>query len=63
MIGMGKEGSAARFWRKMPGERMAPADGAATLCGLFVVTDDTTGLAVRAEPVRVGGRLSAALPA
>jgi len=26
------------------------------------VTDDATGLAVRAEPVRVGGRLSAALP-
>ena len=62
VIGMGKEGSAARFWVKMPGERMAPAGGEATLCGLFVVTDDATGLAVRAEPVRVGGRLSAALP-
>ena len=63
VIGMTKDGSAARFWRKMPGERMAPAEGAATLCGLFVVTDDTTGLARSAEPVRVGGRLSGQLPA
>ena len=63
VIGMTKDGSAARFWRKMPGERMAPAEGVATLCGLFVVTDDATGLARSAEPVRVGGRLSGQLPA
>ena len=63
VIGMGKEGSAARFWRKMPGDRMQPADGPATVCGLFVVTDDTTGLALSAEPVRQGGRLSQVLPA
>ena len=62
VIGMTKEGSSARFWKKMPGERMAPADGAATLCGLFVVTNDATGLAISAEPVRVGGRLSGAMP-
>ena len=59
---MTKESSSARFWKKMPGERMAPADGAATLCGLFVVTNDATGLAISAEPVRVGGRLSGAMP-
>lgn len=62
VIGMSKEGAAARFWRKMPGERLAPADGEATLCGLFVVTDDASGLAVSVEPLRVGGRLSAAFP-
>ncbi len=62
VIGMQKEHSAARFWRKMPGERMAPAEGIATLCGLFVVTDDRTGLAVSAEPLRVGGRLSSVMP-
>jgi calcineurin-like phosphoesterase len=33
----------------MPGERLAPADGLATLCGLFVETDDATGLARRVE--------------
>jgi len=62
VIGMAKEGAAARFWRKMPGERLAPAEGPATICGLFVETDDATGLAVRVEPVRMGGRLSQAMP-
>ena len=57
-----KEGAATRFWRKMPGERLAPAEGEATVCGTFVVTDDATGLARRIEPVRVGGRLSPAIP-
>ncbi len=28
-----------RFWRKMPGERLAPAEGEATVCGVFVETD------------------------
>ena len=62
VIGMSKEGAAARFWRKMPGERLAPADGEATICGVFVETDDATGLARRVEPVRIGGRLSQAMP-
>jgi calcineurin-like phosphoesterase len=62
VIGMAKEGAAARFWRKMPGERLAPAEGEATICGVFVETDDATGLARRIEPVRLGGRLSQAMP-
>ena len=62
VIGMAKEGAAARFVRKMPGERLAPAEGPATVCGLFVETDDATGLAVRVEPVRMGGRLSQVVP-
>jgi metallophosphoesterase (TIGR00282 family) len=62
VIGMVKEGAAAKFWRKMPGERLAPADGAATLCGVFVETDDVTGKALRIDPVRFGGRLSQAMP-
>ena len=63
VIGMQKGTAALRFWKKVPGERLAPADGVATLCGIFVETDDATGLARRAEPVRLGGRLSAAMPA
>jgi hypothetical protein len=51
-----------RFWRKMPGEKLGPAEGEATVCGVFVETDDQTGLARRIEPVRVGGRLSQAMP-
>lgn len=62
VIGMVKQGSASRFWTKMPGERMQPADGEATLCGLFVVTDDRTGLALGIAPLRRGGRLSQATP-
>jgi len=62
VIGMSTEGAAARFWRKTPGERLAPADGEASVCGLYVETDDATGLAVRVEPVRQGGRLSPLLP-
>jgi len=62
VIGMAKQGAASRFWTKMPGERLQPADGEATICGLFVVTDDRTGLALGVEPVRQGGRLSQAMP-
>ena len=62
VIGMNKHSSGARFWTHMPGERMAPAEGEATVCGLFVVTDDRTGLAVGVEPLRDGGRLSQTFP-
>jgi metallophosphoesterase (TIGR00282 family) len=61
VIGMTKEPAIARFIRKMPGERLAPAEGPATVCGAFIQTNEK-GLAVRIEPVRLGGRLSAAMP-
>jgi len=62
VIGMKKETATARFVTKMPTERLEPADSEGTLCGVFVETDDRTGLAVRAEPVRVGGALKPAIP-
>jgi len=62
VIGMQKDIAAARFWRKMPGDRLQPAEGASTICGVFVETDDISGLATRIEPIRQGGRLSQALP-
>ncbi len=62
VIGMDKTIAAARFLKKLPGEKLHPAEGEATVCGLFVETDDATGLARRAEPVRLGGRLSQAMP-
>jgi hypothetical protein len=62
VIGMQKEGAAARFWRKLPGEHLAPAEGEATICGLYVETNDSTGLATRIEPLRLGGRLSQSMP-
>ncbi|MCW8835587.1 MAG: YmdB family metallophosphoesterase [Rhodospirillales bacterium] len=62
VIGMKKEAAIARFTRRVPTDRLSPAEGEATLCGVFVETDDTTGLALRVEPVRLGGRLAPYMP-
>jgi 2',3'-cyclic-nucleotide 2'-phosphodiesterase len=62
VIGMAKDGAALRFWRKMPGERLSPAEGETTVCGVLAETDDATGLARRIGPVRMGGRLSEVMP-
>jgi hypothetical protein len=62
VIGMQKEGAISRYVRKMPGERLTPAEGEATLCGVFVETDDKTGLAKRVAPVRLGPRLAETVP-
>jgi metallophosphoesterase (TIGR00282 family) len=62
VIGMRKLVATQRFITKMPTERLEPADGEATVCGLYVETDDRTGLAVRAEAVRLGGVLKQAGP-
>ena len=62
VIGMVKETAIARFTSKLPTGRLAPAEGDGTLCGVFVETDDDTGLARRIEPVRMGGRLAQSVP-
>ncbi|MFN3614982.1 MAG: YmdB family metallophosphoesterase [Rubrimonas sp.] len=62
VIGMAKAEPLRRFVTGMAGERFEPASGEATLCGVFVETDDRTGHAVRVCPLRVGGRLSQQLP-
>ncbi|HVM84649.1 MAG TPA: TIGR00282 family metallophosphoesterase [Candidatus Binatia bacterium] len=62
VIGMEKGVPIARFTKKLPTERLSAATGPGTLCGVFVETDDATGLARRIEPVRVGGRLSQVVP-
>ena len=41
--------------------RLEPAGGA-TLCAVYLETDDRTGLARQIAPLRVGGRLSEAWP-
>ncbi|MBB4266958.1 TIGR00282 family metallophosphoesterase [Roseospira visakhapatnamensis] len=63
VIGMIKEPATLRFTRKMPTERLQPAGGPATICGVLIETDDTTGLATRIQPLRVGGRLAETSPA
>jgi 2',3'-cyclic-nucleotide 2'-phosphodiesterase len=62
VIGMGKQPAIERFWKKMPGERLQPAEGPATLSGVFLETDDTTGLARNIAPLRQGGRLAETFP-
>lgn len=55
VIGMQKAIPIAKFTRKLPTDRMTPAEGYATLCGVFIETDDTTGKAKAVQPVRIGG--------
>ncbi len=55
VIGNQKDAAVWRFTRKIPGERLAPAEGEATVCGVFLETDDSTGLAKRITPFRCGG--------
>lgn len=62
IIGMETDEPLRRFTTRMRGSRFTPASGEATLCGIYVETDDKTGLAVRAEPIRIGGLLSIIRP-
>ncbi|HCI48632.1 MAG: metallophosphoesterase [Alphaproteobacteria bacterium RIFCSPHIGHO2_01_FULL_41_14] len=58
VVGMQKTVPIQRFTKKYSVDRLVPAEGEATLCGLYIETDDKTGKAILARPVRVGGLLS-----
>jgi hypothetical protein len=58
---MQKQEPLNRFLRKTPGARLEPADGAGTLCGVFVITGKN-GLAEHVAPVRIGGCLEEIVP-
>ncbi len=62
VIGMRKDVAMQRFIRKMPGERLTPAEGEATLCAIYAEIDDVNGTCRRVAPLRLGGRLSQAWP-
>jgi metallophosphoesterase (TIGR00282 family) len=62
VIGMEKAEAIARFTTKIRRERLQPAKGEATLCAVYLETDDGTGLATRFEPIRIGGRLAPSGP-
>lgn len=62
VIGMEKQTAIERLTQTLPTERLEPAAGEATVCGLLVETDDATGLAVSVSPLRLGGRLLQAYP-
>jgi len=63
VIGMAKQASIGNFLRKLPRQRMKPAEGIGTFCGVFVESDTDTGLATLVSPVRCGGRLAEHIPA
>ncbi len=62
VIGMDKGEPLRRFITGMAKDRFTPAKGEATLSGLYVETDDRTGLAKTVRMVRDGGRLEASGP-
>lgn len=62
IIGMDKAEPMRRFITGMTKERFTPAEGEATLSGLYVETDDRTGKALRTVAVRVGGVLTPEVP-
>ena len=62
VIGMEKLEPLRRFITGMAQGRFEPAEGAATLSGVYVETDDKTGLATRVAMIRQGGRLQQAGP-
>jgi metallophosphoesterase (TIGR00282 family) len=62
VIGNQKDEPLRRFTTRISGGRYRPAEGPATVCGVFVETDPATGLARRIEPIRIGGRLSQTVP-
>lgn len=57
VIGMRPEVPIQRFTRKFSIEKLSPAEGEGCVCGIFVETDDKTGLATQIVPVRKGARL------
>jgi metallophosphoesterase (TIGR00282 family) len=63
VIGMDKGVPLDRFTGRVVKARMTPALGEATLCGVVVETDDATGLATAAAPIRLGGHLAPTTPA
>ncbi|MGE0701078.1 MAG: YmdB family metallophosphoesterase [Hyphomicrobiaceae bacterium] len=62
IVGMEIEEPVNRFLTRIPRGRFEPANGAATLSGLAIETDDRTGLARRAKSIRLGGALASAEP-
>ena len=62
VIGMDKAEPLRRFVTGMAKTRFTPAMGAATLAGLYVETDDSTGRATRVQMVRDGGVLPESRP-
>ncbi len=62
VLGMDIEEPINRFITKIPRQRFEPAGGPATLSGLAVDIDETTGLARACEALRIGPHLAPSIP-
>jgi metallophosphoesterase (TIGR00282 family) len=62
VLGMDRTEPLNRFLTKIPRTRMEPANGPATVSGVAVEIDDSTGLATNVAPLRIGGVLAPAEP-
>lgn len=62
VIGMEKLEPMRRFITGMPKDRFTPANGPATLSGVYVETDDRSGKALKVKMIRIGGRLEDSRP-
>lgn len=63
VIGMDLDNSLNIFLRRRPKEKLFPTEGPVTLCGVLFTLDPKTGLCLKAEALRAGGRMAQALPA
>ena len=61
-LGFDKEEPINRFVTQISRMRFEPALGEATICGVGIEIDDTTGLAISVKPLRIGPRLENVLP-
>ena len=57
VIGMNKENSLKKFLKDTSAKKHFPALGEATISGLMVEADESTGLAKNLEPIIIGGSL------
>ena len=57
VIGMNKDNSLKKFLKDPSASSHYPATGTATICGLIVDADTTTGLAKKVHPIILGGAL------
>ncbi len=62
VIGMVKEHAMQRWLSDVPGSRLTPAMGEATLCAVMIEVDPATGLARAIRPIRKGPALEEAWP-
>ena len=57
VIGMNKSNSLKKFFKDPSAKPHFPSTGLATISGIIVVGDDTSGLAKKIEPIILGGSL------